>query len=102
MKTKELIWYAVDLDGTLADTQPPTFSLKKAEPIKANVDKLKEVVEEGFKIMIHTSRHWDDFQEVESWLRKWDIPFKSIWCGKPLVHKYIDDKAVWSEESSWL
>lgn len=102
MKTKELKWYAVDLDGTLADTKPPKFDLKKAEPIKKNLVKLDEVVNEGYKVMIYTARHWDDYQEIEAWLDLWQIPYKAIWCGKPLVHKMVDDKAIWSEEASWL
>lgn len=102
MKTKKLIWYSVDLDGTLADTQPPNFKLSESKPIAKNIEKLYEVVNASYKIMIYTARHWDDYQEIEEWLHKYEIPFKAIWCGKPLVHKMVDDKAINANDESWL
>ena len=89
----ELKWLAVDLDLTLANTSgAPDYHL--LEPIEDNVRKLRECVDEGWKIVIHTSRHWQDYSLIEDWLNKHQIPFKFICCGKILVHRYIDDKAI--------
>lgn len=101
MKTARLIWAFVDLDGTLADTKPPHFDLKEAEPIKENLVKLDQLIDAGYKIWIHTSRHDDDYQEIEDWLERWNIPFRGIRTGKPLGALYIDDKAR-NASDSWI
>lgn len=87
----ELKWLAVDFDNTL---QTPNESYEIGEPIHANIAKLRECVDLGYKIIIHTARHWEEYHLIESWLDKWNIPYKSIVCGKVLAHRYIDDKAI--------
>ena len=48
----------------------------------------------GYKVVIHTARHWEHYKYIEEWLNEHDIPYKSIICGKLLAHRYIDDKAI--------
>lgn len=96
---KELLWEFWDLDGTLADTKEDNdFDLTKASPIEANVWACKKSYEEGKKIIIFTARHWDDVGIIEDWLRKYEIPYKFVICGKPLGLRFIDDKAYKPEE----
>ena len=90
--TINLKWIAWDLDGTLADTKDPDYKLEDAPVIKKNVKILKEQVKAGYKVFIFTARHWDDVIIIEKWLKKHRIPFKGIWCGKPLVKEVWDDK----------
>ncbi len=92
-RLEELKWLAVDLDLTLAhSTGAPHYEL--LDPIEDNVRKLKECTDLGFKVIIHTSRHWEHYKYIEEWLDKHEIPYKAIVCGKLLAFRYIDDKAV--------
>jgi len=100
----DLIWYGVDLDGTLAEAiwtpENPTSDI--GDPIVENIAKLREVCEAGYKIHIHTSRAWTDYERIEYWLKHHEIPFNQIQCGKPLYRKYVDDRAVPADADSWL
>ena len=100
----ELLWLGVDLDGTLAEpvwtAENPTSEI--GDPIWTNVDKLQRAVGKGFKVIIHTSRPWTDYEAVEYWLNYWGIPFKEIQMGKPLYCRYIDDRAVNADEEEWV
>lgn len=92
--------YAIDMDETLAKSVWPKRGI--GAPIKKNLVKVREIAAAGHLIAIHTSRPWSDYPLVEDWLRKHDIPFDQIICGKFLACKYIDDKNVSVEEESWL
>ena len=100
----ELLWDAVDFDGTLAHG---TWSIDNpnaapGEPIWANVTKLLELVLAGRKIVIHTARPSSDYELIESWLNHYKIPFDRIVTGKLLAARYIDDRAVQADDESWL
>ncbi len=99
-----LLWIGVDLDGTIAEpvwtADNPTSDI--GEPIWRNVKKLLEVVDAGYKVVIHTSRPWTDYENIEGWLQHYGIPFKSIQCGKPLYAVYADDRGRHAEDASWL
>ena len=97
----QLKWYAVDFDNTLCKTTgPPHFRM--GEPIEENIRKLNEVIDEGYKIIIHTARHWEDYEAVEDWLQRYEVPYRRIICGKVLAHRYVDDKAIAADEEDWL
>jgi len=95
-----LRWLCTDLDGTLAHSVFPKEGI--GEPIWRNVAKVHEAVEAGYKIVIHTSRHWTDYEAIELWLETYGVPCSKIICGKPLAKLYIDDKARHADELSWL
>lgn len=101
---KNLLWLAVDLDGTLAapiwTPENPTSAI--GDPIWLNVTKLREAVRKGYKIVIHTSRPWTDYEAIEAWLEHNEIPFKGIVCGKLLAHRYVDDRAVHADAPNWV
>lgn len=88
---EKLKWLAVDFDNTIS--MPGEF-YEIGPPIHANIAKLRECVELGYKIIIHTARHWEEYHLIEAWLEQHNVPFKSIVCGKILAHRYIDDKAI--------
>lgn len=100
---KNLLWIAVDLDGTLAEPiwtpENPTSAI--GDPIKVNVLKLREAVRKGYKVVIHTSRPWSDYEAIEAWLNLHEIPFKAIQCGKLLAAAYVDDRAIHAGASNW-
>jgi hypothetical protein len=97
-----LQWYGIDLDNTLAEPIWPEEGI--GDPIWENVEKMKKVHAAGFKIMIHTSRYWGDYEMIKGWLTQWGLSkyVKEIQCGKPLYAKYVDDKAINADTESWL
>ena len=56
----------------------------------------------GYKIVVHTSRSWTDFENIEKWCKHNDIPAKHIVPGKLLAAVYVDDRALNDSESSWM
>lgn len=100
----KLIWVGVDLDGTLAAPlwTPDNPTSEIGDPIWPNVAKVLELDAAGYKIIIHTSRGWTDYQFIENWLNHYNIPFREIQCGKPLYAAYVDDRAIHADEESWL
>lgn len=98
-----LLWVGVDLDGTLAEPvwTPDNPTSEIGEPITRNVSKVRQLAAEGWKIVIHTSRAWTDYEAIEAWLSHHGISFKEIQCGKPLYAAYIDDRAIYSEDEDW-
>ncbi|WP_158881899.1 hypothetical protein [Amycolatopsis anabasis] len=100
---KNLLWLAVDLDGTLAEPlwTPDNPTSEIGNPIWRNVHKLDEAVIDGWKIVIHTSRPWTDYEAIEAWLNYWGITFHKIVCGKLLAAAYIDDRSVHAEDDVW-
>lgn len=99
MAPNQLKWLAVDFDGTLATVNP---DYKIGVPIQENIDKLKACTDLGYKVIIHTARHWEQYSEIEEWLEKYGVPFKFIQCGKILAHRYIDDKAINANDWDWV
>lgn len=101
---EKLIWVGVDLDGTLAEPlwtpENPTSDI--GDPIPESLEKVRELVDHGYKVIVHTSRPWTDYQAIEQWLLHYNVPFKEIQCGKPLYAAYVDDRAIHAEEMSWL
>lgn len=99
-----LIWAAVDLDGTLAESlwTPENPTSEIGPPIWRNVHQVFHLVEAGYKIVIHTARPNTDYEAIEMWLDHYGIPFKAIWTGKPLAAVYIDDRGVHADHADWL
>lgn len=100
----DLLWYAIDLDGTLAEGiwTPDNPTSQIGDPIWENVKKAREVEAAGYKIIIHTSRAWTDYENIEGWLNHYNVPYRRIVCGKLLAVRYVDDRAVHANDESWL
>ena len=95
-----LKWLAVDLDGTLAETAFPKKGI--GPPIWKNIDKVHAAHRAGWKIVIHTSRGWADYELIERWGMVLGIPIDKIVCGKLLALRYIDDRNVDINAESWI
>lgn len=100
----ELLWDAVDFDGTLCHG---TWSIENptsvpGEPIWENVSKVWALWDAGRKIIIHTARPSTDYETIEAWLRHYRVPFHQIITGKLLARAYIDDRAIHESAKSWL
>lgn len=90
--TADLLWYAVDLDGTLAEDIWPEDGI--GQPIDPAVDFCFRIKADGYKIAIWTSRPWADYEAIERWLDDHQIPWNKIVCGKLLAKVYVDDRAI--------
>ena len=99
----------IDIDGTLCEKKPPTKSYSEVEPLHENVRQLKNYKEQGFYIILYTSRQMrthqgnmgrinaDTAKVLFEWLDRHEIPYDEIHFGKPWCGKngfYIDDKTI--------
>lgn len=97
----------IDLDNTLCVTQAGDYA--NAEPISEVVEALREFHDQGFEIVIHTSRNMRTHQNnvgritaktvpvILDWLQRNEIPFDEIVVGKPWCGSegfYVDDRAI--------
>lgn len=99
-----LLWYAIDLDGTLAEAwKPGDEPHSVGEPIWDNIQKCNDLVHAGWKVVIHTARPWSDYELIEWWLQQNFVMYGRIVCGKLMAKFYIDDRNGPSVDAeSWL
>lgn len=100
----DLKWIALDHDGTMARStwSPSNPTSEIGAPIPENVVKALCLVAEGWKLVVHTARPWSDYEALEAWYEHYDIPIRSIVCGKILALAYIDDRAVAASDGDWV
>lgn len=99
----------MDIDGTLCDIKSKEQSYLDVIPKFNILKKLNEMKQEGFYIILYTSRQMRTYDGnigkinantgkiLFQWLEKYDIPFDEIYFGKPWCGKngfYVDDKAI--------
>ena len=97
----------VDLDDTVSITLEGDYI--NSSPVIEVIKKLKEYKEQGFEIVINSSRNMRTYKSnlgkiniftlpnIIDWLRKYNVPFDEVYVGKPwcgLDGFYIDDKAI--------
>ena len=90
---------AVDFDGTVVTHAYPEIG----EEIGAE-EVLRELVQNGYKLILYTLRHGKELQQAIDWFRKRKIPLWGInnnpeqkrWSHSPKVYAdlYIDDSAI--------
>lgn len=103
-KYKRLI---VDLDDTITITENGDYVHSK--PIQPTIDMLKKYKDDGFEIVIHSSRNMRTYEanigkinihtlpNIINWLNSNDVPYDEIVVGKPwcgFEGFYIDDKSI--------
>jgi capsule biosynthesis phosphatase len=99
----------IDIDGTLCPIKKSGESYADLEPYAAMRDSLKTYREQGFYIILVTSRNMRTFEGnlglilantapvLLEWLKRHDIPYDEIHFGKPWPGKggfYVDDRAI--------
>jgi capsule biosynthesis phosphatase len=98
----------IDLDGTLT-IDDPNVGYADKRPALDIIAKVREYKQQGFEIIIATSRNMQTYSNsvgkinaftlpvVTEWLRRHDVPFDEIHIGKPWCGHdgfYVDDKAI--------
>lgn len=99
----------VDVDCTLAAEKSSNLSYSDLKPIWAVRDRLVALQNEGWKIILHTSRNMRSYDGnlgkinlhtapiLIEWLRTHAIPCDELYFGKPWCGSdgfYIDDRAI--------
>jgi capsule biosynthesis phosphatase len=97
----------MDLDDTICAT--PNGDYSNAMPRMDIVEKIREYRNQGFEIIINTSRNVRTYNGnvgkinantlplIINWLKEHNVPFDEIYIGKPWCgHEgfYVDDKAI--------
>ena len=86
----------IDLDGVLTvkkewiDYSDEDFL--SVEPDVIVIGVVNTLFDSGNRIIIHTSRRWEDENVTKVWLSKHGVKFHVLVLGKPLGDHYIDDK----------
>lgn len=102
-----------DVDGTICPIKKEEEKYEDVIPDEEIIKKLKYYKENGAKIVLFSSRNMKTYNGnlglinantavvMQSWLKKWDIPYDEILFGKPWPGPkgiYIDDRAVRPDE----
>lgn len=97
----------VDLDNTISFTIKGDYV--NSRPIKPTIDLLKKYHDDGWEIVINSSRNMRTYEgnvgkiniytlpNIVNWLNKYEVPYDEIVVGKPWCGYngfYIDDKAI--------
>ena len=105
----------IDLDGTI--TARETSDYEGVAPNPAVIERLREYREQGFEIVILTSRNMRTYAgnvgkinvhtlpKIIDWLERHDVPYDEIHVGKPWCGYdgfYVDDKTVRPSEFARL
>ena len=100
-----------DIDNTLCYTKNGDY--KNADPDIAMIDKLRDYHNQGFTIVLHTSRNMRTYSgnvgeinkntlpTIIDWLAEHNVPYDEIYVGKPwcgFEGFYVDDKAIRPDE----
>lgn len=105
----------IDLDGTI--TRKETSDYENVPPNRGVVEALRRYKDEGFEIVIYSSRNMRTYEGevgkinvhtlpiITDWLRRHEVPFDQIIVGKPwcgFEGFYVDDKTVRPSEFASL
>ncbi len=98
-----------DIDGTLCPIKKANENYIDLVPYSDMVDKLIEYKNNGFRIVLFTSRNMRTYEGnidlilkntkpiLEEWLKKWNIPYDELIFGKPYPGElgfYVDDRTI--------
>ena len=98
-----------DIDGTICPIKDKSEKYEDIVPNQDIINKIKELRDNGFKIVLFTSRNMRTYEGnialilkntkpiLEQWLSKWDIPYDELVFGKPWPGPdgfYVDDRTI--------
>ncbi len=87
----------IDIDGVILE-EKPTFERSLAYPIEGVAKKLQTLYDQGYYIILFTSRGWAEFWMTEKQLADWGIVYNQLIMGKPIAKYYVDDRGLSSLE----
>ncbi len=98
-----------DIDGTICPVKLSDQSYDDVVPIPEILERLREYREQGFYIILSTSRNMNSYngnvglliaktaKHLLGWLDRHDVPYDELHVGKPWPGKggfYVDDKSI--------
>lgn len=95
-----------DLDGVICELRPEGQTYRELQPVPGAAEKLQQLREAGYKIIISTARHMNTTGGnvgavvarlglvTLEWLKTHGIPYDEIHFGKPYAQLYVDDNAM--------
>lgn len=102
-----------DIDGTICPIKKPNENYLDLVPYDEMLEKIKILKQQGFKIILFTSRNMRTYDGnidlilkntkpiLEQWLKKWNIEYDEIIFGKPWPGSdglYVDDRSIRPKE----
>ena len=98
----------MDIDDTIsfADTYSDPEIYSEARPNEPILETMRKLDKEGYSFILFTSRGMiscnGDIEQadnkyrkqIETWLAKYEVPYKELIFGKPYGILYVDDKAM--------
>ena len=102
-KEHESSWIGVDLDGTLAYYDGWCGPAEIGDPIFDMVEKVKQWIEDGWKVKIFTARADQEacISPIEAWLEEAGLPKLEITNVKDLdMQMLYDDRCVQVERNT--
>jgi capsule biosynthesis phosphatase len=104
----------IDLDGTIHKYSKGWNGGEIYDPpFEGSIDAIKWLKNQGFEIMIFTTRaskanceemggdYLDQIKKVKEWLDEYNIPYDGITAEKIAAEFYIDDKAIHIPNGNW-
>ena len=99
--------YVIDLDDTICFTENRDF--ENSRPYQEVINKINELYEKGWKIIIYTARGGKSCKTLEErekkyrdvterWLKNHDVKYTELLFGKMNADYYVDDKNLSIEE----
>ena len=99
--------YVIDLDDTICFTENRDF--ENSKPYQEVINKINELYEKGWKIIIYTARGGKSCKTLEErekkyrdvterWLKKHNVKYTELLFGKMNADYYVDDKNLSIEE----
>lgn len=100
----------IDFDDTIFLHGEKNNEIKDGRPIEDTVSKLRKLQNDGWEIIIFSSRGQNSCggdlekikkkyqKEIEDWLKRYNVPYDDLIFGKPLGDIYVDDKGIGLED----
>ena len=94
--------FCIDLDGVIAIKKEWSFAdsykrqrrmLLAIKPCFKIIKKINKLYKKH-TIIIHTARHWKDYETTVEWLKKYKVKYNTLIMAKPLATYYVDDRNI--------
>ena len=90
----------IDIDGTLLFSKCENYKYYDTIPNKKEIKLLNKVYCTDNTIILHTSRHWNQYEFTKKQLKKFGIKYHELVMGKPEgIDNHWKDK---SHQKDWL
>lgn len=102
-----MIYAQIDLDGVICQSGKGYVKNNiYQKPMKGALRTIKNILKQGHKIEILTSRGPEEWDSVRGWLKKYNFPELAVTNIKKPARFYIDNRAIrfinWADIAYYL